>query len=159
MLLVHGFFASALAWKAWYVLLGPAWLALLFAPRSRFARLLFARGWIFVLPVAYMTLFAVLGTVDGLTGGSFFFDLFTTSGNFGSVGVAAGFAVTATAADLAFASVLFRRYDDLPLLVKLPLGFFLMMVGWLLGVVAYLVIRRAKGARTDPVPLGPFEVR
>ena len=159
MLLVEGFFASTLAWQIWYILLVPAWLTLLFAPQSRLAAFLFDRGVVFVFPVAYMLVFALLGTVDAGAGGSFFFDLITTSGEFGSVGVAAGFAVTATTADLAFASLLFRRYHDLNLLVKLPLAFFLMMVGWLLAVPAYLVIRRLKGSREQPIRLGVFEVR
>ena len=159
MLLVDGFFASTLAWKIWYVLLAPAWLTLIFAPRSGVATLLFDRGVIFIFPVAYMGLFAVLGTVDGATGGPFFFDVLATSGDFGSAGVATGFALTATTADLAFASVLFRRYPDLNLLLKLPLAFFSVVVGWLLAVPMYFVVRRIKGARKEPIRVGGFEVR
>ena len=159
MLLVDVFFASTLIWKIWYVLLAPAWLTLVFAPRSRLATLLFDRGVIFIVPVAYMVVFAVLGTVDGGTGGSFFLDIMATTGDFGSAGMAAGFAVTATTADLAFASVLFRRYHDLHLFVKLPLAFFSVVVGWLVAVPAYLVVRRIKGARTEPIRIGGFEVR
>ncbi len=159
MLLVDGFFASTLAWKIWYILLAPAWLTLIFAPRSRLAALLFDRGVIFLFPVAYLVLFASLGTVDALAGGSFFFDLIATSGDLGSVGVAAGFCVTATTADLAFASVLFRRYHDLNLWVKLPIAFFSMLVGWLVAVPAYVVIRRIKGTRAEPIRVGFFYVR
>ncbi len=121
--------------------------------------LLFDRGLIFVFPVAYMVVFAALGTVDALAGGAFFFDVGSTSGDFGSVGVAAGFALAATSADLAFAYVLFRRYDDLNLLVKLPLAFFSLVAGWLFAVAAYLVVRRIKGSRTEPIRVGFFDVR
>jgi hypothetical protein len=159
MLLADEFFASTVAWKIWYVLLAPAWLTLIFAPRSRLVRLLFDRGVIFIFPVVYMVVFAVLGIVDGSTGGSFFFDVLATSGDFGSPGMAAGFAVTATTADLAFASVLFRRYHDLNLLVKLPLAFFSVTVGWLLSVPMYFVVRRIEGTRGDPIRVGGFEVR
>jgi len=155
MAVVHFVVDSPIIWQIWYAHLIPAYIVLVFFARSRLSEWLFGSGFVFILPVAYVTAFAVVGGISSFAGSDFFLDLLSTSGDFGHIQVAAAFAVTATSADLAFASLVFRKYPDLSLWVKLVIAFWLLMIGWLLGVVIYLALGRYAGRSDLSSTTGP----
>jgi hypothetical protein len=150
---------TPLIWNVWYVCLAPAYFTLIFFPNSHFSRFLFDRGYILLLPVAHLVGLTIGGTLANLCFGfPFFIHLAATTGEFGHIQVAAGFGITATTADLVFASVILRKYDDLHVILKLVVAFWLLFVGWLLGVPIYLLLRRFKGPRDRRVSVGVVEI-
>ena len=142
----------------WYMLLIPCYLTVILFPRSRACDILFSSGPDFPaggdLPRGVRRRRRDIGPVrQPLLFGPFF-----SMSEFGHIQVASAFKVTATAADLAFSVILFRKYADLSIVVKFLLGFWLLMVGWLLGVALYFLLRKVKGVSEVPVQLGPFVI-
>ena len=151
---------TSLIWKVWgYACLPPAYFTLIFFPNSRFSRFLFDRGYVLLLPVAHLVGLTIGGTIANVWFGfPFFMHMFTTTGDFGHLQVAAGFGITSSTADLVFASVIFRKYDDLNVVWKLVVGFWVLALGWLLGVPIYLLLRYFKGPRDQRVRIGVVEI-
>ena len=157
MLLLHQVFVdSAVVWQLWYALFLPFYTILVFFPRSHVAARLFGSGAFLALPAVYILLFTVFGA--SAWGLWFFERLVGTTQDFGHLQMTAAFAITATAADTTFSSIFFRRYPGLPLPVKLFCAFWMMMVGWLLGVWFLLLVRRFYREVPLPVRVGPFKV-
>jgi hypothetical protein len=147
---------TPIVWQVWYALLLPGYAVLVFAPRSQLAERIFASGLFLLLPVVYILVFALAGTV--LWGVDLFRMLVATERDLGELQVVAAFCVTATAADATFASIFFRRYPDLPMVAKLFCAFWILMIGWLMGVVLLLVVSRLYRGKAEPLRLGPLVI-
>ncbi|MCZ6692144.1 MAG: hypothetical protein O7H41_21365 [Planctomycetota bacterium] len=150
---------TPLIWRVWYACLGPAYFTLIFFPNSRFSQLLFDRGYVLLLPVVHVFGLTIGGTIANVWFGfPFFMHLASTTGEFGHIQIAAAFGITASTADLVFASVILRKYDDLNVVWKLVVAFWVLAVGWLLGLLLYLLLRYFKGPRDQPVRIGVMEI-